>query len=253
MSTFVLVHGAWHGAWCWDRLVPELRALGHDTIAMDLPVEDGDATFDDYAGVVLSAMDGAGDDAVLVGHSLGAMTAPLVAARRSVNICIFLCGIVPKPGGFPWEEDVPMEDDGAYDALARHEDGSTSWPTVEAVGAAMYHDCPSELAAWAFSRLRPQNSASLWDRPYPLASWPEVSWASIYAQEDRAVSPAWSRYVAEVRLGVEAVPIAGSHSPFLSRPADLAALLAETVHRTKAAERGQGEGAGAPTGEDRRS
>ena len=53
MSTFVLVHGAWHGAWCWERFVPELEIRGHTAIAMNLPVEDGAATFDDYALVVI--------------------------------------------------------------------------------------------------------------------------------------------------------------------------------------------------------
>jgi hypothetical protein len=71
VSTFVLVHGAWHGAWCWSRLLPELEARGHRSVVMDLPVEDGDATFEEYA------------DVVLVGHALGAMVLPLVAASPS--------------------------------------------------------------------------------------------------------------------------------------------------------------------------
>ena len=56
MSTFALVHGAWHGAWCWEQLTPELEALGHRVIAMDLPCDDGAATFDDYADVVCDAV-----------------------------------------------------------------------------------------------------------------------------------------------------------------------------------------------------
>lgn len=48
MSTF----GMWHGAWCRDRLTPELEALGHRVIVMDLPIDDSAASFDDHAGVV---------------------------------------------------------------------------------------------------------------------------------------------------------------------------------------------------------
>ena len=44
MTTFALVHGAWHGAWCWDRLIPELENRGHSVIAMDLPSDDPAAT-----------------------------------------------------------------------------------------------------------------------------------------------------------------------------------------------------------------
>ena len=36
MSTFVLVHGAWHGGWCWDRVAPLLRAAGHEVHAPTL-------------------------------------------------------------------------------------------------------------------------------------------------------------------------------------------------------------------------
>ena len=48
MATFGLVHGAWHGAWCWDLLIPELERRGHSAVAMDLPCEDPKASFSDY-------------------------------------------------------------------------------------------------------------------------------------------------------------------------------------------------------------
>ena len=98
MSTFVLVHGAWHGAWCWDRLVPELEAHGHRTIAMDLPSDDEGMTFDGYADAVCATLRGAGEDIVLVGHSLAGHTIPLVAARRPVKRLVYLCSLVPQPG-----------------------------------------------------------------------------------------------------------------------------------------------------------
>ena len=51
------MHGAWHGAWCWERLTPLLQRAGHDVVTMDLPSEDGTATFDSYADVVCAALD----------------------------------------------------------------------------------------------------------------------------------------------------------------------------------------------------
>ena len=56
MSTFALVHGAWHGAWCWERLTPELEALGHRVITLDLRSDDSSASFDDYADAVCAAL-----------------------------------------------------------------------------------------------------------------------------------------------------------------------------------------------------
>ena len=54
MATFALVHGAWHGAWCWERLIPLLQQAGHSVVAPELPSEDGSADFDAYADLVLS-------------------------------------------------------------------------------------------------------------------------------------------------------------------------------------------------------
>jgi hypothetical protein len=47
MATFGLVHGGFHGGWCWDRLIPELAARGHEAVAMDMPIDDADATLSD--------------------------------------------------------------------------------------------------------------------------------------------------------------------------------------------------------------
>ena len=229
MTTFVLVHGAWHGAWCWERLFPELARRNHGAIAVDLPASDGTATFDKYARVVSDAMSAALDDVVLVGHSLGGMTIPLVARDRGAHAMVFLCGIVPKIGGFPWEEDVVMDPPGAYEPLVKHEDGSTTWPSVEAAREAMYQDCTPEDAAWAFAHLRAQNSSGLWAQSYPLERWPDVKMASVFATEDRALMPEWSRFVARERLGVEPIELPGSHSPFVSRPADLAEALVRAI------------------------
>ncbi len=78
MATFGLVHGAGHGAWCWERLIPILEALGHRAFAMDLPCEDPTAGRERYAEVVDRALPPA-SDLVLVGHSLAGLTVPLVA------------------------------------------------------------------------------------------------------------------------------------------------------------------------------
>jgi hypothetical protein len=90
---FALVHGAWHVAWAWDALTPELEARGHRVVAPELPREDVDAGAAEYARVVIDALDRA-DDAIVVGHPLGGMTVPLVPAR--MHVC--LCAYVPQPG-----------------------------------------------------------------------------------------------------------------------------------------------------------
>jgi Alpha/beta hydrolase family len=71
VTTFALVHGAWHGPWCWERLRPELEARGHRILAVDLPSEDPSLGSADYAAVVTRALDDFDDDVVVVGHSSG--------------------------------------------------------------------------------------------------------------------------------------------------------------------------------------
>ena len=74
MASFSLVHGAWHGGWCWDPVRAELEARGHDVHTPDLPCEDGTAGVDEYAAAVPPAD-------VVVGHSLGGLHDPSSSRR----------------------------------------------------------------------------------------------------------------------------------------------------------------------------
>lgn len=221
----MLVHGAWHGAWCWERLTPELERLGHGSVTMDLPIEDGSATFADYAAVVDEAVRAAGDptDLVLVGHSLGGMVIPLVAARRPVALIVFLCGVVPKLGGMPWDDAPPM---GLADyGTTRQPDGSITFGSADAARRVFYDDCSAQDATWAYARLRPFNNASLWDRPYPLGAWPEAPAAAIACADDVAIYAEYQAAACRSRLGIDPVLLPGHHSPFIARPALLAEAL----------------------------
>jgi pimeloyl-ACP methyl ester carboxylesterase len=224
MTTFGLVHGAWHGAWCWDRLIPKLEHRGHRAIAVDLPASDPDAGYDAYAAAVMNAVDGVdGDDLVLVGHSLGGITIPVVASRRPVRHLVYLCALVPKPGeslgAVAGDAIVP----GFGDSQVGHPDGSSSWDPDAAVEA-FYHDCDPALARWAASQLRPQGWR-IGNDPSPLEALPDAPSTYILCTEERAVRPDWSRRVAEA-AGMRLIELPGSHSPFLSRPAELAKVLA---------------------------
>ena len=144
MSTFALVHGAWHGAWCWERLVPELEARGHRTVAMDLPSDRAEATFETYAGVVLDALAAdRADDVVLVGHSLAGLTVPLVAAQRAVRHVVYLCALVPVPGR-TFLDQSRTEDmlvPGYLDGLGEPDDqGARAWVDEALSRRTMYAD-----------------------------------------------------------------------------------------------------------------
>lgn len=224
--TFALVHGAWHGAWCWEKLVPELEARGHRTIAVDLPAKDPGAGLTAYAELTAEAL-GDTDDVVLVGHSLGAATIPLVAWQRPVRHLVFLCALVPEPGKSVTdrytEEDVFVP--GFAGNTATLDDGASYWPDPVAATRCLYHDCTEADAGLAVARMRAQAAAPRVE-PWPGRGIPDVERTSILCRDERCLRPDWSRRVARAQLDVEAVELDGGHSPFLSRPAELADVLA---------------------------
>jgi pimeloyl-ACP methyl ester carboxylesterase len=223
VATFVLVHGAWHGAWCWDLVRPELQQRGHRVVAVDLPCDDVSSGLNEYTQVVSDALD---EEAVVVGHSLGGLTIPLVAAARPVRKLVFLCALLPEPGvafvdQLPGKPPVFVEGFGRD--VARDDEGRSYWPEGTA-RAGMYPDCDEESAAWAIQRLRPQARPPNVE-PCPLEAWPEVECAYLLGKHDRAVNPEWSRRVARERLGAEPIELDAGHSPFLTCPAALAEAL----------------------------
>ena len=223
----VLVHGAYHGAWCWERLVPELERLGHRAIAVDLPIDDPRAAAAAYADAVAGAIPD-GSRPVVVAHSMGGLVAPLVAERRPVRGLVFLAAFLPVPGVSANEQRRSEAiDPPASPTTAEWEDlGAGVWRIGPATATELFfHDLPPADAAWAIARLRPQ-AYGIFDEPSPLRAWPDVASAVIVCRDDRAINADWVRGAARERLRVEPVEIDGGHSPFLGRPAELAAHIA---------------------------
>jgi pimeloyl-ACP methyl ester carboxylesterase len=231
-ADIVLVHGGYHGAWCWELLRPELERRGHGVVTPDLPISDPDRDLRDYADAVAAAM--APDrPAMVVGHSISGIVIPLVADRRPVRRLVFLAAFIPQP-------DVSANEQRRAEAIDRRPPPSSAeWTdlgaNVWAIGPTtarelFFHDVPTDLATRAYERLRPQ-AYGVFDEPSPLTAWPDVPSSSIVCRDDRSVNPAWSRAAARARLGVTAIEIDGGHSPFLSRPAELAEILASLAHR----------------------
>lgn len=225
MTDFLLLHGACHGGWCWDEVASCLRAAGHEAIAPDLPCDDLDAGLTEYADTAVAALNGASGDVVVVAHSLGALTAPLVAARVPVRRMVMLAGIVGAPGASleslaveDADRDAPLGDDGI------EVDGEGRFRfSISGARRLLFHDCPPASAEAAIARLRFQRS--LWTQVAEFDAWPDTEIVSITCSGDRVVNPTWSDRIARERLGVEPVHLPGGHSPFLARPSDLADLL----------------------------
>ena len=230
MTTAVLFHGGCHGAWCYEALIPALNDAGCAAVAFDLPYADTTRSLAEIGREAAAAVASVPGEVAVVGHSMGGLIAPLAAAEPSVRLLVELCAVLPEPGRSMVEQkDSPG---GAPTTLPASimrlaDDGSLTIGPYEDVVEYFYHDCPEEVAAAAWERLSPMSSR-MQIEPSPLTAWPDVRTVSIIGTSDRVVSPAWS-HTAAARVGAEVHEIDSGHSPFYSRPRELAELLARLL------------------------
>jgi pimeloyl-ACP methyl ester carboxylesterase len=222
----VLVHGSYHGAWCWDFLRPELERLGHEVTTVDLPISDPALGAAEYAQIVAKAIP-KGSSPILVGHSMAGLVIPLIPALRPVRRLVFLTAFLPSPGMSANEQRAAEPIDGRVQP--RTAEWTDLGDDVWAVGPntateLFYGDAKPSVARWASARLRPQ-CYRVMKEVTPLDAWPDTERAAIVCRADRALNPDWARTASRERLGVEAVELEGQHSPFLTRPAELAQVL----------------------------
>ncbi len=221
MKTFVLLHGAGDVGWYWHRVEAELRARGHDVVAPDLPAGDESLLLDDYADAVVAAVADR-RDLIVVAHSFGGFTAPLVAVRLPVDALVFVAAMVPAPGEAPGEWwDKTGYRKAAAEQAAR--DGGVTGN--EDPHICFYHDVPRELAAQALSKERAHPSATSTASPWPLEALPDVATHFVLCTEDRYFPSDFLRRVVADRLGVVPQEIAAGHCVALSRPKELADIL----------------------------
>jgi pimeloyl-ACP methyl ester carboxylesterase len=207
-----------------------LRELGHEAIAMDLHMDRPDRGLEACAWTVADALDGV-ERPVLVGHSISGTFLPLAAADADAALMIFLCAMVPVEGRSLGDQlaDDPSMVAFPY-AMIADEHGRTL-PTADVARSMYYPDCTDDDVAWAVPRLVPQ-AATVRLEPFPAGRWPEhIPAEYIVSRDDTVVLPTWSRRVARERLHVDAVELPGAHSPFLTRPRELAELLVRLADR----------------------
>ncbi len=141
-STFVPIHAAGDGAWSWHLVEAELRGRGHDVVAIDMPADDESAGLWDYADAVVSAI-GDRSNVVVVAHSFGGFTGPLVCERMPVDLLVMVTAMIPAPGEAPKDWWSNTGHDQATRGLGDQDDIAT-----------YYHDVPPELATEALERER---------------------------------------------------------------------------------------------------
>jgi pimeloyl-ACP methyl ester carboxylesterase len=211
MTTFVLIHGAGSDSRDWQLVKPVLEARGHQVVAPDLPCEDDSAGLSEYRDTVISELSDQGD-LVVVGHSFGGFTAPLVCERVGTDLLVLVNGMIPAPGEPPGEWWANTKWNGRS--------AETEEETIEV----FLQDVSQELARDALTREKEQSGTPL-EAPWPLQEWPQVRTKIVVGRDDRFLPADFQRRVARERLGVGVDEMQGGHMVALSQPKELADRL----------------------------
>jgi len=231
LSTFVLVHGAWHGGWCWEKVVPALEKQGHRACAPDLPAHGDDrsppasVTLDRYAARVCDVIGEATEPVVLVGHSMGGAVISRAAelAPERIRKLVYLAALVPRDGEPIAALPVAPE---LLAAMCPSEDGTTTTLPEAQLRELFYADCSDGDIERAARRLCGQPVAVLLETvELSDARFGAVPRVYIECLRDRAIPIEEQRRMNGARRFQTVHRLEASHSPFFSMPDSLSELL----------------------------
>ncbi len=207
-STIVLVHGAWHGAWCWKFVLERLKSAGANAIAIDLPGHGddpgplGDLHAD--AARVTDVLDELAGPVVLVGHSYGGAVITEAGVHPSVEHLVYVCALAVDSNEtcstvvLDEAEKLKLSFDGMPDlstGIAVSDDGMTTLDPA-AAAVALYNGCTVEMTEWATSKLGPQPLVTLQQGPTNVA-WREKPSTYVICADDKIVHPGLQRLMAK--------------------------------------------------------
>jgi pimeloyl-ACP methyl ester carboxylesterase len=237
MASFVMIHGAWHGGWCFDTLRPMLEEVGHSMIAPDLPgmggtdAELADVTLGGWADFVAELCRAARAPVILVGHSRGGIVISEAAERvpERVAALVYICAML-LPDGMSREmlkgEVAPNP---GFAAIIKPHPGGVA-TVIDPVGApAIFAQlCPQELAQAAANRcVAEPDQPRLTPLSLSEARYGSVPRHYVECLADRTIPIADQRYMQSLLPCATVTQLQADHSPFLSTPRELAdALLA---------------------------
>jgi pimeloyl-ACP methyl ester carboxylesterase len=236
MSRFVLVHGAFAGAWIWQPLKDRLESMGHSVQAFDLPglgddrTPASEITLDSCAARLCEVLAGGSEPAIVAGNSMGGIIATQGAARcrGRVAALVYVAAFAPKDGQSLL--DLTRLPEGADDQVQANIVVEGEPPVAimpdAASRTALYNSCTEDVAAWAIAKQRPQPVA-----PFATAvSIPPGALAGIrrfyvLCKRDRAIPTALQRRMIAENACDEVAELDTDHTPQLSMPDELAKTL----------------------------
>ena len=236
MKTFILIHGSWHSAWNWHKVVPLLEKARHRAIAIDLPGMGRDKTPIQEVNMkttvekICALIDSIPGKVILVGHSKNGIMISQAAEYRPDKIekLVYLAAYLVPNGKTQREYSIQDTEGWLKPYVTQHPETGSHTLQAEIYREGLYHDCEEEITELAKVLLshEPVESGTttlqLTDKNYG-----RVPRVYIECSEDRAVTPFIQRKMYEETPCEKVYSLPTSHSPFFSRPKELVEILLE--------------------------
>ncbi len=236
MKTFILIHGSWHSAWNWHKVVPLLEKAGHKAIAIDLPGMGRDktpvaeVTLQTCVNSICELLDSVEDKVILVGHSKNGIVISQAAEYRPGKIekLVYLAAYL-IPGGKTQREYSLQDTAGVLKPYVNfHEATQSTTLEAEIYKEGLYADCDDDITELAKVLLSHEPFVP-GITPLQLSeeNYGTVPRYYIECTEDRAVTPFIQRKMYNEMPCEKVYSMATSHSPFFSKPKELVNILCD--------------------------
>ena len=169
MATYVLVHGAWHGAWCWHHIVARLQRASHRVMAPDLlslgidGTPPGSVTLRGWTDQIVALAESANEPIVLVGHSRGGIVLSEVAERipERIRVLVYVTAFLLEDGRSLVDSVADQPESLVPPAMIVADDHQSATLRDDAIREAFYGRCSDDDVALARSLLKAEPLAPL--------------------------------------------------------------------------------------------
>jgi pimeloyl-ACP methyl ester carboxylesterase len=242
VSKYLLIHGSWHGAWCWYKITARLEAAGHTVIVPDMPghgrdwTPPGQVTMQDYVNTITRVLDATAEPVVLVVHSRNGIVAAQAAEARpeKIRTLVYLASYLPPIGDTPPLAQSRGEGQWAHDpdsllwakqSVDVNREAGSDMLQRQAFREALYADCLDDDVALAYALLTPEPRGALSPTETPIRTTQEnfghIPRVYIELTQDRAVSWRAQKRMYDTTPCARVLTIDASHSAYFSQPDQL--------------------------------